>query len=184
LQEALTAGAVTAFEWNPRNGQSQRSQNAAEILGLGPQQSFAATQFLARVHPDDRARFKAIIDGARTDSPSYSVTFRFIRPDGREVWLEETSKAEFHTAGRFLRLKGLIRDITGRKQAEQRQDLLAELDHRVKNVLARVAGARNAHEPTLRDHGRVRQRAPRPHSINGSCSRSPKPKPLVRRRPY
>ncbi len=56
------------------------------------------------------------------------------------MWLEETSRAEFDSAGRFVRLKGLTRDITRRKQAEQRQDLLiAELDHRVKNVLARVA---------------------------------------------
>jgi PAS domain S-box-containing protein len=139
LQAALTAGVVTAFEWNPRNGLSQRSKNAAQILGLGPQ-PFTAAQFLARVHPDDRARFKAIIDGVRVDSPSYSVTFRFVRPDGREVWLEETSRAEFDATGRFIRLKGLTRDITRRKQAEKRQDLLiAELDHRVKNVLARVA---------------------------------------------
>ena len=140
LQEALAAGAVTAFEWNPRNGQSQRSQNAAEILGLGSLQTFTGAHFLARVHPYDRPRLKAIIHGVRVDSPAYLVTFRFIRPDGREVWLEETSKAEFDTAGRFLRLKGLTRDITRRKQAEKHQDLLiAELDHRVKNVLARVA---------------------------------------------
>src|SRR5712671_191543 len=140
LQEALTAGAVTAFEWNPRNGLSQRSENAAQILGLGPQQAFTAAQFFARVHPDDRARFKALVDKVRVDSPSYSVTFRFIRPDGREMWLEETSRAEFDTAERVVRLKGLTRDITRRKQAEERQDLLiAELDHRVKNVLARVA---------------------------------------------
>src|SRR5712671_4659975 len=140
LQEALTAGAVTAFEWNPRNGLSQRSKNAAQILGLGPQQAFTAAQFFARVHPDDRARFKALVDKVRVDSPSYSVTFRFIRPDGREMWLEETSRAEFDTAGRVVGLKGLTRDITRRKQSEKRQDLLiAELDHRVKNVLARVA---------------------------------------------
>jgi PAS domain S-box-containing protein len=140
LQEALTAGAVTAFEWDPRNGRSQRSKNAAQILGLGPHQTFTAAQFLARVHPDDRARFKAVIDGVKVDSPSYSVSFRFLRPDGREVWLEETSRAEFDSAGRVVRLKGLTRDITRRKQAEKRQDLLiAELDHRVKNVLARVA---------------------------------------------
>src|SRR4029079_18329482 len=64
---------------------------------------------------------------------------RFVRSDGQEVWLEETSKAEFDAAGRFVRLKGLTLDITERKHAEQRQDLLiAELDHRVKNVLARV----------------------------------------------
>jgi PAS domain S-box-containing protein len=140
LQEALTAGAVTAFEWDPRSGLSQRSENAAQILGFGPRQSLTAAQFLARVHPDDRACFKALVGRVRVDSPSYSVTFRFIRPDGREVWLEETSRAEFDTTGRFVRLKGLTRDITRRKQAEERQDLLiAELDHRVKNVLARVA---------------------------------------------
>jgi PAS domain S-box-containing protein len=139
LQEALTAGAVTAFEWAPRSGLSQRSENAAQILGFDPQQPFTAAQFLARVHPDDRACFKALVHKVSVDSPCYSVTFRFIRPDGREVWLEETSKAEFDTAGRVVRLKGLTRDITRRKQAEERQDLLiAELDHRVKNVLARV----------------------------------------------
>jgi PAS domain S-box-containing protein len=140
LQEALTAGAVTAFEWEPRGGLSQRSANAAQILGFDPEQPFTAAEFLARVHPDDRARFKAIIDGVRIDSPCYSVAFRFIRPDGREAWLEETSRAEFDTTGRVVRLKGLTRDVTRRKQSEKRQDLLiAELDHRVKNVLARVA---------------------------------------------
>ena len=140
LQEALTAGAVTAFDWNVRTGLSRRSENAAQILGFDPQQTFAATDFLARVHPDDRARFKSLVRGVRPESPSYAVTFRFIRPDGREVWLEETSRAEFDAAGRFVRLKGLTLDITARKRAEERQDLLiAELDHRVKNVLARVA---------------------------------------------
>jgi PAS domain S-box-containing protein len=140
LQEALTAGAVTAFDWDIRTGLSRRSSNAAQILGFDPQQTFTATRFLARVHPDDRAPFKALVRGVRPDNPSYAVTFRFIRPDGGEVWLEETSRAEFDATGRFVRLKGLTLDITERKHAQERQDLLiAELDHRVKNVLARVA---------------------------------------------
>ncbi len=140
LQEALTAGGVTAFDWDVRTGLSQRSENAAEILGFDRQSAFAASGFLARVHQDDRARFRALVRGVSPDNPSYAVIFRFIRPNGREVWLEETSKAEFDAAGRFVRLKGLTLDITGRKRAEERQDLLiAELDHRVKNVLARVA---------------------------------------------
>jgi PAS domain S-box-containing protein len=140
LQEALTAGAVTAFAWDARTGLSQRSDNAAQILGFDPRQPLTAAEFLARVHPEDRSRFKALVDGVRPDSPSYAVTFRFIRPDGREVWLEETSRGEFDGAGRYVRLKGLTLDITDRKRAEQHQDLLtAELDHRVKNVLARVA---------------------------------------------
>jgi PAS domain S-box-containing protein len=140
LQEALTAGAVTAFAWDVRIGSSQRSENAAQILGFDPQLPLTAAQFLARVHPDDRARFKALVHGVLPDRPSYAVTFRFIRSDGQEVWLEETARAEFDAAGRCIRVKGLTLDITERKRAEQHQDLLlAELDHRVKNVLARVA---------------------------------------------
>jgi PAS domain S-box-containing protein len=140
LQEALTAGAVTAFEWDYRTGSSHRSDNAAQILGFDRKQTFSAAQFLARVHPDDRASFKALVHGVHPDNPSYAITFRFVRADGREVWLEEASRAEFDPAGRPVRLKGLTVDITERKRAEEHRDrLISELDHRVKNVLARVA---------------------------------------------
>jgi PAS domain S-box-containing protein len=142
LQEALTAGAVTAFDWNIRTGLSRRSRNAAQILGLDPNQSLTANDFLARVNPDDRPHLGSLVHGLSPDRPSYSATFRFIRPDGREVWLEEAARAEFDAAGRRVRLKGLTLDISERKRTEERQDLLmAELDHRVKNVLARVAVA-------------------------------------------
>jgi PAS domain S-box-containing protein len=140
LLEALTAGGVMAFECDLSRGLAQRSGNGAQILGLGPQQPLTVAQFLARIHPDDQAHFQAHHRRLCVDSPADTVTFRFVRPDGGEVWLEQASRAEFDTAGRLIRLKGLTRDITRRKQSEQRQDLLsAELDHRVKNVLARVA---------------------------------------------
>jgi two-component sensor histidine kinase/integral membrane sensor domain MASE1 len=140
LQEALAAGAVMAFECNPGRGPVQRSQNAAQILGLNPQQIFTATQFAERIHPADRARIEAHRHRVRAGGLADTVAFRFIRPDEREVWLEETARAEFDTTGRLIRIKGLTRDITRRKRNEAQQDLLsAELDHRVKNVLARVA---------------------------------------------
>jgi two-component sensor histidine kinase len=92
------------------------------------------------VHPDDRVRLESIIGGIVAGKPSYKIAFRFTRPDGRQVWLEETSRAEFDAAGRVVRLKGLSIDITERKHAEEHQKLLmAELDHRVKNAIARVA---------------------------------------------
>ena len=59
LQEALTAGGVMAFEWNARTNASNRSDNAAQILGLDPNKPFSAAGFLERVHPDDRADFKS-----------------------------------------------------------------------------------------------------------------------------
>jgi PAS domain S-box-containing protein len=142
LREALMAGHVVAFAWDPRSGLSQRSENTPHILGL--QSSAGAdrlgTDFLARVHPDDRECFAAQIRGLRPENSSYSASFRFVRPDGQEVWLEETGKAEFDADGRFSSLRGLTRDITDQKQAEERQrQLVSELDHRVKNALASVA---------------------------------------------
>jgi PAS domain S-box-containing protein len=140
LQEALTAGAVAAFAWDVRTGASQRSANAAQILGFEPQQGLTAADFLARIHADDLERFKAAVHGVRPESPTYTVDFRFKRPDGRDVWLEEVARAEFDAAGRFVRIKGLTLDVTERKRSEEHQRLLiAELDHRVKNLLARVA---------------------------------------------
>jgi len=140
LQEALTAGGVMAFEWIARSKASQRSDNAAQILGFDQKQAFSATEFLERVHPDDREQFKALIHSVRPERPSYRMTFRFGCPDGRQIWLEESSRAEFDSTGRCVRLKGLTLDITERKQSDERQGMLiAELDHRVKNLLARVA---------------------------------------------
>ena len=140
LADALAAGQVMAFEWDAVTGRSQRSDNAAHILGF--QQGRASPRhndFLEQVHSDDRERFKTHIRELRPGNPSYALSFRFCCPDGRQVWLEETARGEFDATGRLLRLKGLTRDITERKELEEHKNvLIAELDHRVKNVLAIV----------------------------------------------
>jgi integral membrane sensor domain MASE1 len=56
LRDALTAGAVMAFECDLSSGRVQCSGNAAQIMGIGPEQTLTPAQFLERIHPDDRAR--------------------------------------------------------------------------------------------------------------------------------
>src|SRR5262245_3535564 len=139
LQEALTAGAVTTFVWDLDSGSSQRSSNAAQVLGFDPRRTFTPNNFLSRVHAGDRERFKALVRGVSSRRPAYSTSFRYMR-DEREVWLEETAKAEFDTAGRLVRVKGLTLDVTARKRSEDQQRMLiAALDQRVKDLLDRIA---------------------------------------------
>jgi integral membrane sensor domain MASE1 len=83
LQEALAAGAVMAFECNPMSGLVKRSDNAAQILGLGPQQTLTAAQFLARIHPDDIARFKAHNNRPASTVPPRSPFVSFAPTAGR-----------------------------------------------------------------------------------------------------
>src|SRR5262245_45949493 len=85
-------------------------------------------------------RLKTLIRELRPNNPSYALTFRYHRPGGGQVWLEETARGEFDASGRLLRIKSLTRDITERKKLEEHKNLLiSELDHRVKNMLAIVS---------------------------------------------
>jgi PAS domain S-box-containing protein len=141
LVDALAAGQVMAFEWDAVTRQSLRSKNAADILGFEQEaNSSPCNKFLSHVHRDDRASLKKRIRELSPSKPSYALSFRYVGADDRQVWLEETAKGEFDAKGKLLRIKGLTRDITERKRAEERQQILArELDHRVKNVLATVS---------------------------------------------
>ena len=56
LQNALQAGQATAFDWHVSSGHSQRSENAAQILGLDPRHATSGESFIDRIHPDDRER--------------------------------------------------------------------------------------------------------------------------------
>ncbi len=53
LQQALTAGQVMAFEWDPRTGLSQRSENTLQILGIAaaPKHEQAGQRFLGPSPP-------------------------------------------------------------------------------------------------------------------------------------
>ena len=145
LQDALLAGSVLAFEWDALTRTSQRSANAAEILGFGPDEAVTAKRFLAQIHPDDRRLLNSCMRGIRPDNPTYTISFRFVRPDGRRIWLEETSRAEFDAVGRLLKMRGLTRDISLRRRLDEHQAmLLTEFDHRMKNLLSRMGAVVSA----------------------------------------
>jgi PAS domain S-box-containing protein len=138
LREALTAGQVVAFEWDPHSRLSQRSANAAQILGFDARQGLSAARFLSQVHPDDRAELTAVMRTISPGNPSYAARFRFKRPDNREVWLEETATGEFDPAGGLVRIKGLARDITERQQAEA---TIQESEQKFRDLLGTLPAA-------------------------------------------
>ena len=105
-------------------------------------------------HPDDadsdREGFRKQVAG---ELDFYSIEKRFIRKDGRIIWLSVRSSPVRDADNRLLYVVRVVQDITERKAAEQRQKVLMdELNHRVKNTLATVQSlasqtARSAHTP-------------------------------------
>lgn len=124
------------------------------------------------VHPDDREPAAAAFAAAEVGS-SYEYEFRIVLPDGSIRWLRAQARVDGDEQGQPLRHIGINMDVTERKRDEERQQLLmAELDHRVKNILAtiqaliaRTAASKGSVEELARTlQGRVQAMA-RAHSM-------------------
>jgi len=92
--------------------------------------------FEAITHPDDVAENARLFAAAVETGQAYTFRKRYLRPDGTPVWTEVsvTMLSERHEG-----LLSVVVDLTDRMHAEAQKNLLIEeLNHRVKNTLAGV----------------------------------------------
>lgn len=92
------------------------------------------------IHPEDREEgIKLHEQQARGQLDSYALERRHLCKDGTVRWVAVNSSAVRAPDGRFLYAVRVLRDISARKQAQERQHMLmGELNHRIKNILATV----------------------------------------------
>lgn len=137
---ALAAGQMGTWEWDAvrKVGTWDRGQHV--IFGVDAN-SFVPTleRIKPLIHPDDLPPLVAAYKNCSKDFATYQTEFRARRPNGELRRCVGTAAASFDSANRLTRLSGVTIDITERKQAEERQMLLAqEVDHRARNVVAVV----------------------------------------------
>jgi PAS domain S-box-containing protein len=169
LQEALRAGSVIAFDWDVSADEIRFSQNATEILGLHSQQVLSGTEWLKQIHPEDQQRVVSSSERARPDQPSHSIAFRYRRPDGGEVWLEQIAVVQFDSAGKPTRVNGLTTDVTERKRFDEELSLAwktAEMANHAKSSFL-AAASHDLRQPlqTLK----LLQAALEPHHPSGEA---------------
>lgn len=140
LKFALDSGRMGSWDLDVATRAYEASDLCKANYGRRPDQTFTFADLVATIHPDDRPRIMAAIEGAIRDGADYDVEYRVVLPSGDLRWLHARGRAA-QTAddGGARRLAGVSLDITERKRAEERQKLLVnELNHRVKNSLATV----------------------------------------------
>src|SRR3989440_1935198 len=137
---ALAAGQMGSWEWDPVNGHFVGDDGQYRIFGVDPA-SFDLTvdNIRALIHPEDWKHLKDAIKPAAPNAPSFQSEFRVCRPNGELRWCIGTAVASLDATDNIVRISGVTVDITDRKEAEERQALLArEVDHRARNALALV----------------------------------------------
>lgn len=135
LAQASAAAQLGVFDVDIRSRTGIVNHEFRKLYGLPPGEGpLPQEEWLACIHPEDRARLRAIADTMFREGGDYNAEYRIIRPDTGELrWIAARGTA---LGGRIV---GISQDITERRREEERQMLLArEVDHRARNVLAVV----------------------------------------------
>ncbi|MCG2595749.1 PAS domain-containing protein [Ramlibacter sp. XY19] len=119
MQAALEASDSGTFHWDMRSDSLRWDAALDRLFGLQPGQAVQSlAQFIALVHPEDRAGVIARCDRCRTEGAAFEMEFRIIRPDGSERWLYDRGRTFRDPQGRPAMMTGACVDITHRKGTE------------------------------------------------------------------
>jgi two-component sensor histidine kinase len=140
LEFALNAGRLGSWELDLPNGRLTASDIFYASFGIGPETRLDGFEDLSpRIHPADRGRHREAVRKALEDGTDLDSEYRTFAADDEVRWILIRGRAVYDADGKATRMAGVSLDITERKRAEERQQLLLdELNHRVKNTLATV----------------------------------------------
>ena len=139
LRLGVEAAGIALWAWNVDTDRLTMDDIGYDLWTVPKGQTVTFEDLSANIHPADRDRVRAAFSATRGIVGPYEIDFRILLKD--EVrWISARGRGDDEgIVGRVM--FGVFLDVTGRKQAEEANELLAgEMSHRVKNLIA-IAGA-------------------------------------------
>ena len=125
---AMQVAKIGTWTRDMRTGAVEWSPELAELFGLSADETpRTSEQFLALVHPDDRARFSAEVANAVRTRSDYHFDFRYRHSSGEYRWMAGRGRGFYDAAGQIVELTGVGIDITEQQQAREVSDDRASL---------------------------------------------------------
>ncbi|MGX5665811.1 EAL domain-containing protein [Rhizobium daejeonense] len=126
---ALTGSGDTVWDWDVARDRVVTSPDISIRLGLAPGTMHGpARNWLPRLHPDDRDRFRATLDVLLEHRKGrLNHEFRIRAEDGHFHWLKIRARPVLGSNGEVIRCVGTIIDVTEQKNSVDR--LLADAMH-------------------------------------------------------
>ncbi len=131
LKLATATAGIGIWEEDAATKTERWDARMREIYGISdPHWTPSTDAWLARVHPDDRARLPALFsraaDGIDGANEGGTFEYRIVRADGEERHIVANFTVEHDAAGRVVRFLGTNLDVTGIRAAERERDALAD----------------------------------------------------------
>ena len=165
LDLALRSAAMGVWRWDVIENRRHFDEQAFRLLGIDPAAFHGdREEFFDALHPDDREAVGEALSRTIEHDAAYEPDYRVIWPDGSVHYIASRGRLERDSSGRPVNLNGVLWDITDRKLADEalraslaeKEVLIKEVHHRVKNNLANISGMLNLHEKKVAD-GAVRE---------------------------
>lgn len=118
LSEAQRLSHTGSFGWSPLTGEISWSDETFRIFEYDPGVKPTLDLAFLRMHPDDRARVRQILEQASKEGTNCEYEQRLLMPDNRVKWLHIVAHPVRDSSGNFEFL-GAVTDISERKCAEQ-----------------------------------------------------------------
>ncbi|MEW6158531.1 MAG: PAS domain-containing protein [Verrucomicrobiota bacterium] len=124
--------------WGEPDSVAQRinfvSEYVERMLGYTVEEWLATPNFwLTIVHPEDRERAGRVAAESFAAACDHRNVFRWVRKDGRWIWVEAHATVIRDKGGRPIGMRGVTLDISERKKAEEAiSQLNEELEQRVR----------------------------------------------------
>ena len=139
LRLALRAAEMTTFDWNIRDNHVTWSRGLTRRRQMPESLAGGYEAVLEMVHPEDRDRVRETIRRALENRSECKLEFRLLRPDGAVRWTSVSGLVLTDEQGAPVRLIGIDRDITSRKQQEAERDRMLAYERRQTRALQKIA---------------------------------------------
>lgn len=135
LRLAVDAAGIALWSWNVDSYQFTMDGHGFMLWDLPPAPIVVFEELSAKIHPADRDRVREAFAATRGIVGPYEIDFRIMVGEVIK-WISARGQGDdADIQGRVM--FGVFLDVTGRKQAEEANELLAgEMSHRVKNLLS------------------------------------------------
>lgn len=119
LTEAQRVAKLGSWEWNITTNKVTWSDEVYRLFGISPEEFGARYEaFLKFVHPEDREMLDRAVKKSVAEREPYDIDARIMRPDGTLWIMSARGEVIYGETDTPLLMRGVLQDITERKQAE------------------------------------------------------------------